>query len=130
MNSRLVPSKHVSTLYKERAVLLYAIMNYFKFNVGTIIEQSILEVDLGRSLTHPSLITSLCREAGVVIVEDEEECPTMVPISFPRLRRPRVSIPTTGTLAKPSEHIEPSDDEKGDDEESDNDNSESISEAT
>ena len=60
MNSRLLPSKHVSTLYKYRAVLLYAIMNYFKFNVGNIIEQSILEVDLGRSLTHPSLITSLC----------------------------------------------------------------------
>ena len=55
MNSRFVPSRPVSTLYKERAVLLYAIMNYFEFNVGTIIEQSILEVDLSHTL-HLSLV--------------------------------------------------------------------------
>ena len=97
MNSRLVPSKHVSTLYKESSVLLYAIMNYFKFNVGNIIEQSILEVNLGRSLTHPSLITSLCREAGIIIEEDEKECSTMVHISFPRPKRPRASKLATWT---------------------------------
>ena len=125
MNSRLVPSKHVSTLYKERVVLFYAIMNYFEFNVGTIIEQSILEVDLGRYLRHPSLITSLCREEGIVIAKDEEECPTMVPISFPRQRRPKASTSTTETSREPLKHMNASDDEDNDD-----DDSESILEAT
>ena len=50
--------------------------------MGNIIQQSILEEDTGRSLTHPTLITKLCR--GVVIVEDKEECPSVVLISFPR----------------------------------------------
>ena len=46
-----------STMYKDREILLYAIMKNFKFNVGKVIQHSILEEDVGRSLTHPSLIT-------------------------------------------------------------------------
>ena len=51
MNLRLIPSKHVSTLYKDREILLYGIMKNFRFNTGNVIEQSILEEDLGRLVT-------------------------------------------------------------------------------
>ena len=53
MNSRVVPFMHVSTLYKDRAILLYTILRKYKFNVGNIIQQSLLEEDTRRSLTHP-----------------------------------------------------------------------------
>ena len=53
MNSRLLLSMHVSTLYKDRAIFLYAILKKYKFNVGNIIQQSLLEKDTKISLTHP-----------------------------------------------------------------------------
>ena len=60
-----------------------------------------------------------------MIVEDEEECPFMVLISFPRQRRPTASTYTIGTLGEPLEHINSTNDE-----ESDKDDSESVPEAT
>ena len=51
MNSRLLPSKHVSTL------LLCVILRNYKFDVGNIIQQSLLEEDTRKSLIHPTLIT-------------------------------------------------------------------------
>ena len=83
MNSRLLPSKHVSTVYRDRAVLLYAILMKFKFCVGNIIKNSLLEGDAGKSLIHPSLITQLSRDAQVVIESDEERSPSMAPLTFP-----------------------------------------------
>ena len=57
MKLRLLPSKHVSTLYKDRAIFLYAILENYKFNVGNIIKQSMVEKDVGKSLIQPALIT-------------------------------------------------------------------------
>ena len=37
MSLRLLPSKYVSTVYRDKAVFLYAILMNFKFNVGNII---------------------------------------------------------------------------------------------
>ena len=64
MNSRLLSCKHVSTLYKDRAILWYAILKNYMFNVGNMIYQSMLEDDVGRLLTHLTLITLQCREVG------------------------------------------------------------------
>ena len=71
MSSRHHPSKHVSIVHRDRAVLLYAILMNYKFNVGNIIQNSLVE-DVGKSLIHPSLITQLCKDAKVVIMKDEE----------------------------------------------------------
>ena len=53
MSSKLLPSKHVSTVYRDRAVVLYAILMNFKFNLGNIIKTSLIEGELGKSLIHP-----------------------------------------------------------------------------
>ena len=83
MSSRLLPSKHVSIVYRDRALLLYVILINFKFSVGNIIHMSLLEGDLGKSLIHPSSITQLCKDAKLVIENDEERSPSMAPFPFP-----------------------------------------------
>ena len=40
--SVLMPSKHQSTVRREEAILLYALLKGYKINVGNIIEKSIL----------------------------------------------------------------------------------------
>ena len=42
ISSVLMPSKHLSTVRKEEAILLYALPKGYKINVGKIIEKSIL----------------------------------------------------------------------------------------
>ena len=42
ISSILFPSKHLSTLRREEAILLYALLKGYKLNVGKIIEKSIL----------------------------------------------------------------------------------------
>ena len=93
MSLRLLPSKHVFTFYRDRAVLLYEILMKFKFNMGNIIKSSLLEGDVGKSLIHPSLITQLCRDAQVVIESDEERSPFMAPLPFPIERHQEPSRP-------------------------------------
>ena len=54
--SVLLPSKHLNTVKEKEAVLLYAILKGYKFNVGKIIENSILSYYRGgyRGLVPPS----------------------------------------------------------------------------
>ena len=87
MSSRLLPSKHVSTLYKDKTIFLYAILENYKFDVENIIQNSLVEEDVGKSLIHPSLITQLCKDAKFVISRDEERCPSMEPLPFPIEKR-------------------------------------------
>ena len=59
----ILPLKHLSTVREKEAVLLYSILKGYKFNVGKIIENSILSYYKGcyRGLVpHPALITRLC----------------------------------------------------------------------
>ena len=42
IGSVLLPSKHLSTVCQEEAILLYALLKGYKINVGKIIENSIL----------------------------------------------------------------------------------------
>ena len=42
IGSVLLPSKHLSTVHREDAILLYALLKGYKINVGKIIENSIL----------------------------------------------------------------------------------------
>ena len=66
--SILRPSKHLSTVGREEAILLYALLKGYKINVGKIIENSILgyfESKCRGMIPHPATITSLCIQGGV-----------------------------------------------------------------
>ena len=91
VSSKLVPSKHVSIVRSEKAILFYAIVKGYKFNVGKIIKNSILEVSYGKAITHPSLITKLCEIMGVQIRENEEKCLLMLPLPFLEKKKTRSS---------------------------------------
>ena len=59
----LRPSKDLSTVGREEAILLYALLKGYKINMGKIIENSILsyvESKCKGMILHPATITSLC----------------------------------------------------------------------
>ena len=67
----LLPSKHLSTVRRNEAILLYALLKGYKMNVGKIIENSITNYSKRKFrglIPHPAIITSLCLLGGV----DEE----------------------------------------------------------
>ena len=60
--SVLVPTKHLSTVREQEAVLLYAILKEYKLNVGALIENSIMRYHEGNKrglIPHPATITVL-----------------------------------------------------------------------
>ena len=64
----LMPFKHLSTVRKEEAILIYALLKGYKINVGKIIEKSILgysESKCRGMIPHPVTITRLCIQGGV-----------------------------------------------------------------
>ena len=64
----LKPSKHLSTVGREEAILLYALLKGYKIDVGKMIENSILsyfESNCRGMIPHPATITSLCIQGGV-----------------------------------------------------------------
>ena len=66
-----MPSKHLSTVRREEAILLYALLKGCKINVGKIIEKSILDYSERKCrgmIPHPTTITRLYIQGGV----DEE----------------------------------------------------------
>ena len=80
----LVPTRHLSTVREQEAIMLYAILKGYKINVGTIIENSIMRYHEGNKrgvILYPATITVLCLKAGVKGVwEAEEEVPLTSPL--------------------------------------------------
>ena len=78
--SNLLPSKHLNTMRKNEAILLYAIFKGYKLSVGKIIDNSILSYfrsNYRGLLPHVALITKLCILGGVEgDWEEEETCRT------------------------------------------------------
>ena len=65
--AKLQPITNVSAVMKNRAALVYAIIEGMKIDVGLVIQHSIIhgfEQGIQR-FSHPHLITDLCRNAGV-----------------------------------------------------------------
>ena len=63
-----MPSKHLSTVRREEAILLYALLKGYKINVGKIIEKSIFSYSESKCrgmILHPVIITRLCIQGGV-----------------------------------------------------------------
>ena len=83
--SVLVPTRHLSTVREQEAVMLYAILKGYKINIGTIIENSIMRYHEGNKrgvIPHPATVTVLCLKAGVKGNWDAEE---EVPVTSPLL---------------------------------------------
>ena len=82
--SVLVPTRHLSTVREQEAVMLYAILKGYKINIGTIIENSIMRYHEGNKrgvIPHPATVTILCLKAGVRgDWEAEEEVPLTSPL--------------------------------------------------
>ena len=82
--SVFVPTRHLSTVREQEAIMLYAILKGYKLNVGTIIENSIMRYHEGNKrglIPHPATITVLCLKAGVKGAwEEEEEVPLTSPL--------------------------------------------------
>ena len=82
--SVLVPTKHLSTVREQEAIMLYAILKGYNLNAGTIIENSIMRYHEGNKrglIPHQATITVLCLKAGVKGVwEEEEEVPLTSPL--------------------------------------------------
>ena len=82
--SVLVPTKHLSTVREQEAIMLYAILKGYKINIGTIIENSIMRYHKANKrgvIPHPATITILCLEAGVKgDWGTEEEVPLTSPL--------------------------------------------------
>ena len=88
----------MSTVQKDKAVLTYAIVSEFKFIVGTVIENSILELVYGKAITRPPLIIELCLLVKVEISKDEEKFPPMIPLIFPQKKNAPQSLQMTHPL--------------------------------
>ena len=79
------PSKHVSTVRQDRAILLYAMVKGFSLNVGKIVQQSILdypENNFSGNIPHPALVTLLCIKEGVTFSKTEERCMGSSPLTL------------------------------------------------
>ena len=64
----LMSSKHLSTVRRDEAILLYALLKGYKIYVGKIIQKSILNYSkrkCRRMIPHPAIITRLCIQGGV-----------------------------------------------------------------
>ena len=62
-----MPSKHLSIVRREEAILLYALLKGYKINVGKIIEKSILSYSESKCrgmIPHPATRTKLCIQGG------------------------------------------------------------------
>ena len=80
--TRLDPVKHISDVTLDRAKLVYAIMLDKTMDIGCLIYSRLMYTMTPTStgIWFPSLVTALCRQAGVVISVEETERPRLQPI--------------------------------------------------
>ena len=112
--SVLVPTRHLSTVREQEAIMLYAILKGYKINIGTIIENSIMRYHEGNKrgvIPHPATVTILCLKAGVKgDWGTEEEVPLASPLLLtgvtkgPRNQKKKGVLIKTGEEAPPDSH--------------------------
>ena len=82
----MIPTKHLSTIREQEAIILYALLKGYKFDVGKIIQSSIrcFHKNVKRGLIpHPTTITRLFILAGVQWIWVEvETCPKVFPLTL------------------------------------------------
>ena len=85
--AKLKPNLHLTTVTKDKTILLYAITHGIKFYVGHVIERTLIDSTQGRcteTLIHPSFITQLCRIVEVPMLESEEKPHHRILLSLPK----------------------------------------------
>ena len=107
--SVLVPTRHLSTVREQEAVMLYAILKGYKINIGTIIENSIMRYHEGNKrgvIPHPATVTILCLKAGVRgDWEAEEEVPLTSPLLLTGVSKGPRNQKKKGVLIKTGEQV-------------------------
>ena len=105
--SVLVPTKHLSTVREQEAVILYAILKGYKINIGAIIENSIMRYHEGNKrglIPHPATVTILCLKAGVKgDWGTEEEVPLASPLLLTGVTKGPRNQKKKGVLIKTGE---------------------------
>ena len=105
--SVLVPTRHLSTVREQEAVMLYAILKGYKINIGAIIENSIMRYHDGNKrglIPHPAIVTILCMKAGVKgDWGTEEEVPLASPLVLTGVTKGPRNQKKKGVLIKTGE---------------------------
>ena len=86
---KIKPTLHLSTVAKDKTILLYIMTQSFKSDIGSVIERGLIESTQGRcieALIHPSLITQLCQLAEVPMLDFEEQVQQCLPIPLPKAK--------------------------------------------
>lgn len=68
VNANLIPTRHLNNVTLDRLVLIYNILKGHRFNVGEVINKHIrlkAKEEKAKHLWFPTLITELCRRAGI-----------------------------------------------------------------
>ena len=89
--SVMLPTKHLSTVRENEALMLYVILKGYKFTMGKIIENSILSYYRGGYkglVPHPALITRISILGGVEgDWKEEENYPRTSPLTLTRIKK-------------------------------------------
>ena len=105
--SVLVPTKHLSTVREQEAVILYAILKGYKIKIGAIIENSIMRYHDGNKrglIPHPATVTILCLKVGVRgDWGTEEEVPLASPLLLTGVTKGPRNQKKKGVLIKTGE---------------------------
>ena len=96
ITSVIILTKHLSTIRENEAIILYALLKGYKFDVGKIIKTSIRtfhKIVKRGLIPHRATITRLCVLAGVKgIWAEEETCPKVSPLTLTGVIRGPKSI--------------------------------------
>lgn len=91
--AKLMPCRHTSDVINRRAALLFCIAQGKSIDVGQVIHDSIDRAIKGGTsggLPHPSLITGLCRQAGVKWDAEEATQPPLAAIDHSVIKKYKV----------------------------------------
>ena len=86
LSVKIKPSLHVSTVTKDKTILLYTMTKGLKFDIRMVIEWGLIKSTQERctgARIHPSLITELCRSSEVQMLDSEEQVQHHLPIPLP-----------------------------------------------
>ena len=88
--ANMIPTRHLSDVTKDRAILLFAIVTGLNVDIGVLIHESIMKAiksTVISGLPHPSLITQLCKRAGIHWGPEEIALPPMAVIDHQTISR-------------------------------------------
>ena len=92
LSSVLRPSKNLSTMRQEEAILLYALLKGYKISLEKLIEKSIMSYQSNNFwgyMPHPTIITYFFIKEGVNFnIDEEERCPKTPPLTLTAIIKP------------------------------------------